>query len=218
MYAVYLKECLEKFNLTESYGISVFTGYHHILANRHLSPPSTEITNVIENADIVIHEPSKKFDEFNTHPDTEKNIYKNFNLKSNVNVISVPHLDCMLLMKELKYWRSDLESTEQRIEARNKNFNNLLEYIDKETIYHELSTYLKDTFLKERHFATFCHPMPNLITKLMKGLMPKIGVNIEDKNIEDTFKFINCSIMLGLEETIEEDYQSGMSREIHNNY
>jgi hypothetical protein len=111
---------------------------------------------------------------------------------------------------------SPLSITEINI-LREHNIKKLLKYVD-EYEFPELAALIRNNWKKQRLFATFSHPMPICFLYLLRDLIPKLfGVRL-DANIENHLKPINSMILLGLQAFTEEDYESGMSREIHNNY
>jgi hypothetical protein len=216
-----------------SFGISIITDYHYKLLKKFESPMDPKIKEIVENADIIIHEPTKQMDYLNTAINTDINIYNRFNLKPAYRNIRIPHIGSMLIVREFRIFcnpqivrqelnyddpsdLSPLSITEINM-LREQNINKLLKYVDNYE-FPKLATLIRNNWKKQRLFATFSHPMPICFIYLLKDLIPKLfGVQL-DGNIENHLNQIDSMILLGIQSFLEEDYESGMSREIHNNY
>lgn len=232
MLCIYIMEYV-RFNTTQTFGFSIITDYHYKLLKKFESPMNPKIKEIVENADIIIHEPTKQMEYLNTAFNTDKNIYNTFNLKSTYRNIRIPHIGSMLILHEFRNFChpglarqeikcgdpsdfSPLSITEINI-LREYNINKLLKYVD-EYEFPELAALIRNNWKKQRLFAIFNHPMPICFLYLLRDLIPKLfGVPL-DGNIENHLKPINSMILLGVQPFTEEDYQSGISREIHNNY
>jgi hypothetical protein len=232
MLCIYIMEYL-KFDIFKKYGISIITDYHYKLLKRNESPMQPIIKDILENADIIIHEPTKTCEYLNTAFNTEINIYNSFNLKPTYRNIRIPHMGCILRIEEFRNFvlpglaRLDLYSTnpadnsaltiEEIRMLRQLNINKLLKFVEAYE-FPALATLIKNDWNRQRLFATFSHPMPICFIYLLKDLIPKLfGVSL-DGNIENHLKAINSMILLGVGQYTEEDYESGMSRDILNSF
>jgi hypothetical protein len=232
MLCVYIIEYL-KFDIFKKYGISIITDYHYKLLHRFESPMQPIIKDIVENADIIIHEPTKTCEYLNTAFNTTINIYNSFNLKPTYRNIRIPHIGCILRIEEFRDFvlpglarldinpdkptdNSPLTIKEIQI-LRQLNIDKLLKFVEAYE-FPALATLIKNDWNRQRLFATFSHPMPICFIYLFKDLIPKLfGVSL-DGNIENHLKPINSMILLGLGQYTEEDYESGISRGITNTF
>ena len=140
-YAIYFEDVCEYNSWFQNaqYGISAI-GVHIIdILKRN---KTKNITDVIENADIIVCEQIRNYSFLNTSSSCETNLFNSFNLKKNCKIINLPNL-------EIK-----------------NNLLSLSEYC-KVYSFDKLSNYIKDTSESDL-FVTYNHPCGDLLVEFMK--------------------------------------------------
>jgi hypothetical protein len=231
---VFIMEYL-KFDESHKYGFSIITDYHYKLLNHFESPMNPKIKFIIENADIIVHEPTKNMNYLNTSFNTEINIYNSFSLKLTYKNIKIPHIGALFsisdirtfshvkLIRETKLYLDDITKspdTEQLtideiVKLRELNINELLFYV-KEYEFPELTKLIENNWKKQRLFSNFSHPLSICFIYLLKDLIPKMFEVKLDPNIENHLLQIDLFNSFGIQSLSEEDYETGISRNIDN--
>lgn len=188
------------------YGISVI-GVH--IVDLYKRDKTSNLTNTIENADIIMCECIKHYSFLNTINTCEQNIYNNFNLKKGCKIIMIPNL-------ELRYYVNDiLKNTEEDfIIEQNKNLTKILDNCKKLNCI-ELSDYIEENIKKIRLFATHNHPTYYLFNILFKEMINNTFNYVLEDNIIEQLKEIKIfEIDANSTKIIELDYKLGLDRSI----
>ena len=226
MLCVYLMEYL-KFDTSKTFGISIITDYHYKLLNRFGSPMQPEIKVIIENADFIIHEPTKQMEYLNTSLKTDVNIYNTFNLKPSYMNIKIPHVAYLNSIFEYRNFKhkgiaraeliengypiddTELLSVDEIKSLRSIELKKLIKFV-REYEFFQLADLLETQINTKRLFATFSHPMPICFIYLMRDLIPKLFKVQLDSNIENHLRPIDSMILLGVGEFTPEDRAMGI--------
>lgn len=93
VYSIFFEElCKHNSYLKNAqYGIAVIGV--HVLQVCNIKK-TKRLTHVIENADIIVCEQIRNYDMLNTSNKCEQNLFNNFSVKPNCQIINVPNLEC----------------------------------------------------------------------------------------------------------------------------
>jgi hypothetical protein len=184
----------------------------HILNLKGMSK-TNNLVNAIENADIIICEQIKNFSFINTIKTCEHNIFNNFNIKKDCQIVNIPNMELYFYESQLKLIENIDENNIK--EVREIHLNKLLHYCDYFNCY-ELSQYIKDNIYKERLFATYNHPMSTLFVLLTKDLFKQIFNYNLDENVINIIKEIKIfdNDNNNFSKISELDYNTGVDRSV----
>lgn len=177
VYAIYFEEICKYVPWFKhaQFGISAIAVHIIDLLKR---PKTNNITDVIENADIIICEQIRHYDFLNTSKKCEQNIFNNFNLKRQCVVIQIPNLDVRYYYKELIFENeADANDNNQVKLVKEKNLNTFIEHCRKYN-FEQFGEYVLNNINHKRLFVTFNHPCNHTILEAVK-LIVKRGFNQE---------------------------------------
>jgi hypothetical protein len=165
---------------------------------------------IIENADYIVCEQTRKYSFLNSSTNCEQNIFNNFKIKDNCKILQIPNL-------ELKYYSNDL-NYKNKEDINNIKQENLKKFIEhcKKYEFNNLCTYIENNINNERLFSTSNHPCNNLLLELFKELIQKIfGQQLEESvlNILRNVRIFDDDV--NRTNINEIDYQTGLSRNIN---
>lgn len=194
-------------------GVSVAVCYISILNSSITKPPSQKLRSTFENADIIICESLKHQQYLNTVQGCENSIYKEFNLKKECKIVTLPNLNLVFSTEEIYDYKN--KTNDEILNIKRENVDELVKYCYN-CSFNELGDYIKNNILSERLFCTWCHPMPILFSLIVKQLTKNI-FNLDISNdIFEKLNKINVPKQLGWHKFSEQDYILGLSRNVEN--
>lgn len=205
--SIYLKECFDliPYFRHAQYGIAVI-GVHII--DLHKRNKTTNMINVIQNADIIICEHIKHYSFLNTLSLCEKNIYNNFNIKSNCKVILIPNLELKFYINELS---CNIQDKNEIISHKNENLKKFLLNL-KNCNADELCDFIENNIYKIRLFCTFNHPTFILLIYTCKFIFKKTFNYVLPDDILNKLNKIKIFDNNNNTQLVELDYELGIDR------
>jgi len=124
------------------------------------------MTNVIENADIIICEQVRQYNVLNTSEECEQNIFNSFNIKPTCKIIQVPNL-------EFRYYKNDLVLHSDNINEikmmKEEVLNKFIVFLKKYG-FDNFSKYVIDNIHSKRFFISVNHPCNHTIIEFIREL------------------------------------------------
>jgi hypothetical protein len=169
VYAIYLEEIckISEYFKNAQFGFSAI-GVHIIDLFKRTK--TINMTNVIENADIIICEQIRNYSILNTSNKCEQNIFNNFKIKPTCKIIQIPNL-------EFKYYKNDLVLHNYNIDeikiAKEESLNKFIIFLKKYG-FNNFSNYIINNIISKRLFITFNHPSNYTILEFIYELCENV--------------------------------------------
>ena len=167
VYSIYFEEICKHVPWFENaqFGFSAI-GVHIIdLLKRQ---KTQNITNVIENADIIICEQIRNYSFLNTSEKCEQNIFNNFNIKKSCKIVQIPNLEFRYYANELIFGnKNDIHDYNIVKVIKEKNLEKFIHHCKKYN-FDIFGEYVSNNINCIRLFATFNHPCDNTVLEAIK--------------------------------------------------
>jgi hypothetical protein len=128
------------------------------------------MTNVVENADIIICEQIRNSSILNTSEKCEQNIFNSFKIKPTCKIIQIPNLD-------IRYYKNDLLLQNDNIDEikmmKEESLNKFIEFLKKYG-FDNFSKYIIDNIHSKRLFVTYNHPCNHTMIEFMRELCSNV--------------------------------------------
>jgi len=170
------------------------------------------MTNVIENADIIICEQIRNYNILNTSKKCEQNVFNNFKIKPTCKIIQIPNL-------EIRYYKNDLV-------LHNDNINEI-KIIKKESLdkfivflkkygFDNFSNYIMNNINSKRLFITCNHPSNHTILNFICELCENVWQQTLSHNIISILNKIEIfdTDIINMTKFTIEDYQLGLDSNV----
>jgi len=165
VYAIFLEKICRtnEYLKNAQFGFSVIAVHIIELLKRK---KTENMTKVIENADIIICEQVRQYNELNTSEECEKNIFNSFKIKPTCKIIQIPNLEFRYYKNELLLQRNDIDEIKM---IKEESLNKFVIFLKKYG-FDNFSKYVIDNIHSKRLFITFNHPSNDTIIEFMREL------------------------------------------------
>ena len=183
VYAIYLEEIckISQYFKNAQFGFAAI-GVHVI--NLLKRTKTINMTNVIENADIIICEQIRKYNILNTSENCEQNVFNNFKIKPTCKIIKIPNL-------EFRYYKNDLVLHNDNIDeikiAKEESLNKFIVFLKKYG-FNNFSKYILNNINSRRLFITLNHPSSYTILEFICELCENVW---QQKLSSNTISILN---------------------------
>jgi hypothetical protein len=174
------------------------------------------ITNTIENADIIICEQIRNYSFLNTSKNCEQNIFNNFNIKKTCKIINIPNLEFRYYTNELIFDnKNDINNSIIIKNLKEKSLARFIEHCQKYN-FDIFGEYILNNVNNKRLFISFNHPCNCTFLEAFKQILKNcFQYELLDS---DTDIFKNIQIfdgdINGQSVICNSDYECGLSKNV----